>query len=673
MLGFRPRAIDPDDPTTSSAASPSVGFNSAFAYDFDPANGITAGQTDFEGVAIHEIGHALGFTSNIGITVTNTNRRIQFTPWDLFRVRPEAVTVGAPGTIGTGFNTALRVITPGPANTEVLVVEGGVTYFKAVQTTFLGDVAYETSTATGSRTGGDGQQASHWRDDALRPPSLGADRLIGIMDPNIGAGQFVPIKTADIRLLETIGYTVVYNPLTAKVGLTVNGVDARAAARRPRAGARRRRHRRDPDGSDHDRQHGHDGHQHGQHADLRGHGDRGLGVPAGVTPTVTISQAQGTVAPGAQADLLLSIGGVSRTAFVSGRLQIRTNDANRAFIEVPFTFSVGGATEPKLAVTSTAPSNGNLGDVSTSGSRSFTVNVGNTGSLPLDYQVFATATTRNLPISSTPPSLGRFYRGGTTPIFAANFETPADLSQFTFDANSAPDRWQRTTAGRAALGGHSAPGAAFYGSATGGPTYGSNSTGQLTTPSLNLSSLSGDNLVTVSFNYYLSAEAGFDFATVVYSIDGGQTYRTFLTSNGGALRNTPNGWENVVAELPGMAGFPDVKFAFRFQSDSNTEQEGFYIDDIAIAASRAARASSPRRSRDGAGRHDDAGHRHSQRRGARPRLLRGLRRHRDEPAWQRSGAAQRDLHGRRADLPSITSVSTAPTFASPQTRRRPPR
>ena len=137
-------------------------------------------------------------------------------------------------------------------------------------------------------------------------------------------------------------------------------------------------------------------------------------------------------------------------------------------------------------------------------------------------------------------------------------------------------------AGRAALGGHSAPGAALYGSATGGPTYGSNSTGQLTTPSLDLSALSGDNLVTVSFNYYLSAEANFDFATVVYSIDGGRTYRTFLTSNGGALRNTPGGWENVVAELPGLAGFRDVRFGFRFQSDGNTEQEGFYIDDVEI-------------------------------------------------------------------------------------------
>ena len=586
-LGFRDAVIDPDDPARQFGSVPAIGFNSAFAYDFDPANGVTAGQTDFEGVAIHEIGHALGFTSNIGGLVTDPNKRIQFTPWDLFRVRPSAVTVGAPGTIGTGFDTALRVITPGPANTDVLVVEGNTTYFKAVQTTFLGDVAYETSTATGSRTGGDGQQASHWRDDALRPPSLGDDRLIGIMDPNIGTGYVDEIKTADIQLLETIGYTVVYTPLTATLALSVNstaitqplvvpeqslgdvaiGGTSTATVTIGNAGTAAA------------------GTDNPLNYDVTVVVDSS--VPAGTTPTVTLSSPVGTVAPGAQADLTLSFGGIGEAAFVSGRLQVRTNDDDRAFIEVPFTFSVGGATEPKLVVTSTVPANGDLGDVALDATKTFTVNVGNTGSLPLKYKIFATATTQNLPISTTPTGAGRLarlYGSDTTPIFSANFETPADLSQFTFDATAAPDRWQRTTAGKAALGGHSAPGAAYYGNATAVGTYGSNSVGQLTTPSFDLSALSGDNLVSISFNYYLSAEAGYDFASVVYSIDGGESFEELLTSNGGPLRNTAAGWENVVAEIPGLAGFPDVTFGFRFESDTNTEQEGFYIDDVAIVA-----------------------------------------------------------------------------------------
>ena len=40
-------------------------FSSAFSFDFNPDDGVTAGQMDFIGVAIHEIGHALGFISGV--------------------------------------------------------------------------------------------------------------------------------------------------------------------------------------------------------------------------------------------------------------------------------------------------------------------------------------------------------------------------------------------------------------------------------------------------------------------------------------------------------------------------------------------------------------------------------------------------------------------------------
>lgn len=38
----------------------SITFNSNFSFDFNPTDGITAGQYDFVGIASHEIGHALG-------------------------------------------------------------------------------------------------------------------------------------------------------------------------------------------------------------------------------------------------------------------------------------------------------------------------------------------------------------------------------------------------------------------------------------------------------------------------------------------------------------------------------------------------------------------------------------------------------------------------------------
>src|SRR5262252_261222 len=46
---------------------PAIGFNSAFSFDFDPSNGIDSDKIDFDSVATHEIGHALGFTSQEGV------------------------------------------------------------------------------------------------------------------------------------------------------------------------------------------------------------------------------------------------------------------------------------------------------------------------------------------------------------------------------------------------------------------------------------------------------------------------------------------------------------------------------------------------------------------------------------------------------------------------------
>ena len=326
-LGFRNAVIDPDPAVTPFGQVPNIGFNSAFSYDFNPNDGITPSLTDFEAVVVHEIGHTLGFTSAIGQATASS---AVFTPWDLYRVRPEAVTPGESYTDGAGWEVAERVLTPGPANT--VPIEPNSPFFQAVQVIFDGAAEYETSTATGARAGGDGQQASHWRDDALRPP--GPNRKIGIMDPTIGNGEQIAISPADIRTLEIIGYAVNATPSTATATLSIAGQPVNIDFLSPTFRAALT-----TAGGTLAVQVGNTG------------GPTTLDFAfevvidsvqtLGSTPAVTVSPADGSVAPGAQAAMSLTVGGASGGAVLMGRLQLRTNDPMRAFAEVPFQISVG--------------------------------------------------------------------------------------------------------------------------------------------------------------------------------------------------------------------------------------------------------------------------------------------------------------------------------------------
>ncbi|MCK6602875.1 MAG: NF038122 family metalloprotease [Bacteroidetes bacterium] len=164
--------------------TPNIGFNSAFSFDFDQSDGIASSLTDFQGVTIHEIGHALGFVSSIGYSDGYC------TTWDIFRFRPGAVSNL------DEFYSATRVLTAGP------LTAGGDHVF------WDGNEEFEVSTGNSNGTGGDTRQSSHWRDDALRSTLPAAERKIGIMDPTVARGELVRISEADLRLLAVIGWDI---------------------------------------------------------------------------------------------------------------------------------------------------------------------------------------------------------------------------------------------------------------------------------------------------------------------------------------------------------------------------------------------------------------------------------------------------------------------------------
>jgi hypothetical protein len=178
------------------APNPRIGFNANFGFDYDPTDGVTAGLEDFDAVAVHEIGHALGFVSEAGGTQNDASI------WDFYRFHPGAAS-------NTNFSSAQRAVSSGVDAND-----------RRVQ--FNGNTEVELSTGKPDGTGGDNSQSSHWKDDAL------SGLYIGIMDPSLSRGVHKQITAADIRALDFLGYTV--NQVTPPTSTTVQFASAAQTA-----------------------------------------------------------------------------------------------------------------------------------------------------------------------------------------------------------------------------------------------------------------------------------------------------------------------------------------------------------------------------------------------------------------------------------------------------------
>jgi hypothetical protein len=169
-----------------------ITFNSNTSFDYDSSNGIGANQRDFESAALHEIGHALGFISE----VETLSSSVSPTPLDLFRFRNGAADVDP--------TTATFGITPRA------LVTGGVPIFD--------DGVNEWAMSNQV----DGFGASHWKDDGL------TGIYIGLMDPAGVNGQAKFLTNADLRAFDLIGYELVTVPEPASLSaLTLSAVGLR--------------------------------------------------------------------------------------------------------------------------------------------------------------------------------------------------------------------------------------------------------------------------------------------------------------------------------------------------------------------------------------------------------------------------------------------------------------
>jgi hypothetical protein len=176
-LGLLAANADVGSEVTQLGNPPAIGFNSAFDFDFDSSDGIDADKFDFYGVALHEIGHALGFTSSVGTKELSPLSQVAVSLLDIFRLRP--------GTTINSFSMAPRVLSSG-----------------GEQVFFAGGAELALSSGRPDVTGGDERQASHWKDDLL------TQQYLGIMDPTARRGQRLDISQNDLDALAFIGHAI---------------------------------------------------------------------------------------------------------------------------------------------------------------------------------------------------------------------------------------------------------------------------------------------------------------------------------------------------------------------------------------------------------------------------------------------------------------------------------
>lgn len=178
--------------TGFTGADASITFSSNFGFDFNPNDGITAGKMDFVGVAIHEIGHALGFVSGVDTydyyggprgpgrnSMINLNNYAVGSVLDLFRYSgdPSNLVAGTAPVLDWSVGTA-----------SYFSIDGGAS-------------AYMGAKFSTGAYNGDSRQASHWKDN------LG----LGLLDPTITYGERGTITALDLAAFDAIGWNPVVN------------------------------------------------------------------------------------------------------------------------------------------------------------------------------------------------------------------------------------------------------------------------------------------------------------------------------------------------------------------------------------------------------------------------------------------------------------------------------
>ncbi|MEL6489676.1 MAG: NF038122 family metalloprotease [Cyanobacteria bacterium J06621_3] len=160
-----------------------------WSYDFSRSGEATEGTLDFLSMALHEIGHNLGFVSGLDGTIdfetlhSGKNQVSDFTALDLFRHTVDTAEIENPD--GSVSNVSI-------GGNAYFSIDGGITN--------LGDF----STGQDKENGGDGFQASHWKR---------LQNAMGIMDPTLAYKERLSLSELDLQAMDVLGYDINYDVL----------------------------------------------------------------------------------------------------------------------------------------------------------------------------------------------------------------------------------------------------------------------------------------------------------------------------------------------------------------------------------------------------------------------------------------------------------------------------